>query len=355
MQRIRLLLLYMLLCTFACKVDYSNPESNQINRTAKNYVQIAEVLERNDPIPIHAIGRLGADQEVKLSFKIGGIIAQINAKEGDYVKEGKLLATIRTNEIDAQVLKAEHVVQKAERDLDRIQKMYNDSAATLENVQDLTTLVQVSKADLEVAQFNQKFAQINSPVSGRIIRRLAEPNELIAPGQPIFLLAASSGTTHIMKVALSDRDISRIDLKSKANVYFDAFPKEKFEAEVIAIAENSDPFTGTFEIELAVHANGKRLRNGLIGSVEVSPLNADPYLELPIDAVVEGDQKKLSIFIPVERDTVARAMEVEPFYITSTSVYIIKPKGENLTRVITAGAPYLADGDKIFVKDLFKK
>ena len=73
---------------------------------------------------------------------------------------------MRTNEIDAQVLKAERALQKAKRDLERVQKMYADSAATLENVQDLTTLVQVSEADVDVAKFNQTYAKIISPVSG---------------------------------------------------------------------------------------------------------------------------------------------------------------------------------------------
>ncbi|MFT5384907.1 MAG: multidrug efflux system membrane fusion protein [Saprospiraceae bacterium] len=345
-----LLSISVLLILSSCKVDYSAPDAGKMNEQTKNYVEIAKVIEQNDPIPIHAIGRLGSDQEVKLSFKIGGIISAINADEGDFVKAGKLLASIRTNEIDAQVLKAKRVLQKVERDLERIEKMYADSAATLENVQDLTTLSQVSKADLEIAEFNQKYARIISPVSGRIIRRLAEPNELVAPGQPIFLIATASGKTHVMKVALSDRDINRINPASKAKVYFDAFPDEYFDAQVSSIAENSDPVTGTFEVELAVDAKNKRLRNGFIGRVDLIPVSPGSYLTLPIDAVVEGDQKSLFIFIPTAADTIAKMISVQPFYITSSSVYVKRPESGNLTRVITSGAAYLVDGDRIFVR-----
>jgi membrane fusion protein, multidrug efflux system len=335
----------------SCKVDYIDPATSKMNEQAKNYVQISEVKEQNDPIPIHAIGRLGADQEVKLSFKIGGIISEIYADEGDYVKQGKLLASIRTTEIDAQVLKAQRALQKVERDLERIEKMYADSAATLENVQDLTTLSQVTKADLEIAEFNQKYARIISPVSGRIIRRLAEPNELVSPGQPIFLIATSGSNSYVLKVALSDRDINKINLDSRAKVYFDAFPEENFDAQVSTIAENSDPVTGTFEIELAVNANNKRLRNGFIGRVELMPISPGSYYTLPVDAIVEGDEKSLSVFIPAAADTIAKRVSVEPFYITSSFVYVKKPDNVNLTRVITSGAPYLVDGDRIYVKE----
>jgi RND family efflux transporter MFP subunit len=319
-----------------------------MTRRTKNFVKVAPVEERDTPIPIHAIGRLGSDQEVKLSFKIGGIIASMRGDEGDYVGAGQLLASLRTNEIDAQVLKAERALQKNERDLERIQKMYADSAATLENVQDLTTLVQVSEADLDIAKFNQTYAQIKSPVSGRILRRLAEPNELVGPGQPLYLIAASGGGTYVMKVALSDRDINRVDYQSKAKVYFDAFPNQEFNARVTTIAESADPVTGTFEVELQVEAGKARLRNGFIGRVEILPSNSGPYLELPMSAIVEGDEQELSVFIP-SFDSMAQMIKVEPFYITSEVVYVYKPKDLDLKQVITDGAPYLSDGDRIYI------
>lgn len=331
-----------------CKVDYSDPASKKVTRDNKNYVKVSEVKESNQPIPIHAIGRLGSDQELKLSFKIGGIIASMRGDEGDYVRAGQRLASLRTNEIDAQVLKAERALQKAKRDLERIEKMYADSAATLENVQDLTTLVQVSEADLDIAQFNQTYAQINSPVNGRILRRLAEPNELVGPGQPLFVIAAASGGTYVMKVALSDRDINRVNYQTKAKVHFDAFPKQIFNAKVITIAESADPVTGTFEVELQVEAGKARLRNGFIGTVELMPASEDTYLELPISAIVEGDEEELSVFIPMA-DSSARMIKVQPFHITSEMIYVYKPSDQQLQIVITDGAPYLSDGDRIHI------
>lgn len=332
-----------------CKVDYSNPEAEKLSRLTKNYVKVIDVKEQNTPVPIRAIGRLGSDKEVKLSFKIGGIIASMQVEEGAYVRKGQTLAKLRTNEIDAQVLKAERALQKAERDLERIQKMYADSAATLENVQDLTTLVQVSKADLDIATFNQNYAQIKSPVSGRVLRRLAEPNELVGPGQPLYVIAAAAGGTYVMKVSLSDRDITSVDYKSKAKVYFDAFPDQEFAARVTTIAENADPITGTFEVELSLNAGKSRLRNGFIGKVDLTPNISNSYLELPMAAIVEGDEKELSIFVPTP-DSSARMIKVRPFHITSDAVFVYKPDNFDLNEVITDGAPYLNDGDRIYIK-----
>lgn len=331
----------------SCKINY-NQQEEKAAVEQKNFVKLEMVATKTEPIPINAIGRLGSDKEVKLSFKIGGIISSIKKDEGDYVQKGQLLATMRTNEIDAQVLKAERAVQKAKRDLERIQKMFADSVATSENVDDLTTLLQVSEADLEVAKFNQQFAKIISPVSGRVIRRLSEPNELVSPGQPILMIASSAGNTYVMKVNLSDKDINRVKYGSSAKVFFDAFPDIIFNGKVNTIAESADPRTGTFEVELSVNAQKKRLRNGYIGQVEIQPLVNEPYLEVPIQSVVEGDEKLVTIFVPTQADTIAKEIKVEPFHITNNSIFIPKSTEEIIDKVITVGAPYLVDGDRIY-------
>lgn len=341
----------LLIFAFSCRVDHHQNESTAPTQQ-KNFVKIESVETKTEPIPIQAIGRLGSDTEVKLSFKIGGFISTLKPREGDYVRKGSLLGTMRTNEIDAQVLKAERAVQKASRDLERVKKMFADSVATSENIDDLTTLLQVSEADLEVAKFNQKFSKIISPVNGRVIRRLAEPNELVSPGQPVLMIASSQGSTYVMKVSLSDKDVNRVKMKSQAAVDFDAFPNEIFYGKISNIAESADPRTGTFEVEISIDAKNKRLRNGYIGQAKITPIASEPYLELPIQSIVEGDEKEVTIFVPTQADTIAMEIKVEPIHITNQSIFIKKPLEEKIEKVVTAGAAYLIDGDRIYVKRL---
>ena len=343
------ILIFTILLLFSCKVDHRKSEEVKPIEQ-KNFVKIESVESKTTPIPIQAIGRLGSDKEVKLSFKIGGIISSIRVDEGDLVRKGMLLATMRTNEIDAQVLKAERALDKVKRDLERTENMYKDSVATLENVQDLTTLLQVSEEDVKIAKFNQQYSKIIAPVTGRVIRRLSEPSELVGGGQPILMIAASGGSSYVMKVALSDKDINRVKYGSAAKIQFDAFPNKVFDGKVITVAENSDPMTGTFEVDININSGKTRLRNGYIGQVEINPFQNESYLQVPIQAVVEGDKKKVTIFIPTSEDTIAQEVLVEPFHITNDFIFIKKPKEIVVDKVVTVGAAYLVDGDRIYVK-----
>ncbi|MEM1123267.1 MAG: biotin/lipoyl-binding protein, partial [Bacteroidota bacterium] len=174
----------------SCKENYvTETEIKAAKGSNIPAVRVANVELTNAPIPIEASGTIGSKAEINLSFKIGGVIQNLYAKETQRVKKGQVLATLRTTEIDAQVMKAQQGVKKAERDLDRIKKMYADTAATLENVEDLTTRLNVAKSDLEIAQFNQQYAKIIAPVNGRVLKRFVENNELTGPGSPIFRIA----------------------------------------------------------------------------------------------------------------------------------------------------------------------
>jgi RND family efflux transporter MFP subunit len=341
-----ILLTIPFLLLLSCKDNVESLASVTSKIDKRALVEIEPIEQKSQVIPIFGIGRLGSNTEIKLSFKIGGIISKIRVKEGQKVRKGKVLATVRSDEIDAQVLKARQALDKAERDLERIKKMFAEEAATSENVDDLTTLVEVSKADLSIARFNQKYAKITSPVSGRIIKRMAEPNELVAPGQPLFLLASNEGKAFVMKVNLSDRDITRVKYGDKAIARFDAFPNETFEGEISLISESSDPRTGTFEVELTIKSNEKRLRNGYIGRVEIQPESDTPFLAIPMAALVEGDDEGVTIFVPSADGKTAKEVVVEPLQIHADFIAIKQPEVP-FSSVITSGAPYLIDGDSI--------
>src|SRR5690348_2046992 len=77
--------------------------------------------------PVTATGALGPKEEVPLSFKVGGVIAQMRVDEGQSVGAGDTLALLDLSEIDAAVVRARSAAEKAERDLTRAQRLYGDS------------------------------------------------------------------------------------------------------------------------------------------------------------------------------------------------------------------------------------
>ncbi|RQW06718.1 MAG: efflux RND transporter periplasmic adaptor subunit [Calditrichaeota bacterium] len=305
-------------------------------------VETAAVIIESTASPVRASGVLVSAQEVKLSFKIGGIIRQMEVEEGEDVKEGQLLAVLDQSEIQAGVQTAESAYQKALRDYKRVKNLFEDSVATLEQKQNAETALEVAEANRQIALHNLKHSSIFAPSAGKIMKQLAEKNELVNSGQPVFIFG-SVESDYRLRSGLTDRHIIRLRIGDSAAVTFAAYPGETFAAEVSQIAQAADPYTGTYEVELAVQSAGHNLMFGFVGDLLIFPSIHTEVFRIPAESLVEADGDRGTVYSVDLTDSTAQKIRVEIADILKN--YIIVRSGlENIERVITSGSPYLFDG-----------
>src|SRR6187455_203978 len=134
--------------------------------------------------PIDTSGIVTTKHEMRLSFKLGGLVRRIYVQEGDVVKKGQRLAEIELTEVGAQVEQARQMAEKAARDLKRGENLYADQVISLEQLQDLRTQAAMAEASFKSAQFNMGYSVITAPGDGVVLRKLVEERELVGPGTP---------------------------------------------------------------------------------------------------------------------------------------------------------------------------
>lgn len=300
-------------------------------------------ISQNEPISVS--GMLASDSEVKLAFKTGGLIKKIYVKEGQFVKTGQLLAELDLEEINAQVNQANVGLTKAKRDLERVQRLYADSAATLQQLQDVTSAYEAASEGIKVASFNQKLSKIYAPSSGKILRKIAEQGELITPFAPAFIMGSGGAATKL-KVGVSDKDVVRIHQGFPATVYIDAYPNATFKATVTQIAQTVNPTTGTFDIELNVQPNGKNLISGFVAKAEINPPSAISTLAVPIESIVEADGSEGFVYLYNATNQTVIKRKITLGSIVGSKIAVVN----GLTaadEVVVLGANFLTDGEKV--------
>lgn len=310
-------------------------------------VEVQPVSRKLLSEPIIASGVLASKSEMKLAFKTGGMIRRVHVQEGQFVKEGQLLAELDLSEIDAQVRQAKLGLEKSERDLERVKKLYADDAATLTNVQDATTGFDVAKQSVQVAEFNQKLSRIYAPTSGRILRKISEQGELITPFAPAFILGTGE-SAYIVNVGLADRDVVKVKTGDVATVYLDAYPNESFQARITQIAQTVNPATGTFEAELQIQPNGRKLISGFVAKAEISTGKGASTLAVPIEALVEADKNTAFVYVYNASNQTVSKVPVNIGNIFGNNVSIISGINEG-TQIVTKGANFLSDKSKVKV------
>ncbi|MGE0580819.1 MAG: efflux RND transporter periplasmic adaptor subunit [Steroidobacteraceae bacterium] len=292
-------------------------------------------------------GVVAAKDEMRLSFKVGGIVRQIHVQEGQRVRRGERLAGIELAEVDAQLEQAAQLAAKAQRDLERGERLYDDQVISLEQLQDLRTQAAVAQAQARGVQFNRSHAVIVAPYDGVVLRRLVEEREFVPAGQTV-LVVSGADRGYVVRTALADREIVRVRIGDAAEIHMDAFPGRVLGGKVSEVSHAAESASGLFPLEVRFDATTLPLASGLVAKLSISPAAAGAanLAYVPLAAIVEGDGARASVF--VVRDGHAVRRDVKVAFIAADGVALADGVSIGET-VVTDGALYLANGDPIAI------
>lgn len=297
---------------------------------------------------IHASGQFTTNDETILSFKTGGVVSRILVSEGDQVKKGQLLATLDLTEISAMADQTRIGFEKATRDFNRAEKLYNDSVVTLEQLQNAKTAMEIARQQLATARFNLSYSEIRAAQPGVILMKLAREGQIAGPGTPVLQVSSKGQADWILRAALSDREWARTGLNDKAFVYIEALNSQHLEGLVTARSETADPVTGAFTVDIqVVNSRTLDIASGMFGKAEIFLSRKQRAWRIPYEALLDGNGRQGFVFVTNDGKM---AMKV-PVTIASVerNDVLISEGLEGYKSVITSGSAYLTDRSGIRV------
>lgn len=340
------------LCVSILAACSSKPNAvNQIN-TDTIPVKVLVLRKENSKATIAVSGQFTTDDEVMLSFKIGGIISGLFVKEGDAVKRGQLLATLNPTEINAQVQQAQLSVEKAKRDYQRTQNLYKDSVATLEQLQNGKTALQQAQQQLSMASFNRQYAEIHAPKDGYILKKMANAGQQIAPGTAILQTNGAESGKWMLRVGLSDNEWLVLKLKDEATIETTALPGQVLKGMVSRKAEGVDAATGTFTVDITLTGQKPRaIAAGMFGKATITPKQDERTAtnwQIPYEALLDGDGSSGYVFITND-NKIAHKVKVTIAGIDKNTVTVTEGLSQ-ATAIIVSGSAYLTDNSNITIQ-----
>jgi RND family efflux transporter MFP subunit len=309
-------------------------------------VRVINLEKKQVQSSVQASGQFTTDDETNLSFKTGGVINKIYAKEGDAIREGQLLATLNLTEIDAQVSQARLGFEKAVRDYERVTNLYRDSVVTLEQFQNAKTGLDVATQQYEAAKFNRSYSEIRALSSGFVLRKMASEGQVIQPGTAVFQTNGAGKGKWMLKTSVSDREWSMLSINDKAIIFTDAEPGKSFPAIVSRKSEGTDPFTGSFTIELKLTGTQPAsIATGMFGKAVITPSHSILAWSIPYDALLDGDAKSGYVFVTDDLKS-ARKAKVTVAGIDHEHV-LVSGGLENAKALVISGSAYLRHNSPI--------
>lgn len=325
--------------------------------------QEKETTPKQDIIPVKTIslssdtvnqqftasGQFTTDDETVLSFKTGGIIQRVYVKEGDRISRGQLLATLNLTEVNTVVAQAKLGLQKAERDYERANNLYRDSVATLEQMQNAKTALELARQQYAGAGFNQQYSEIRASTNGFVLRKFANDGQVVAPGTPVLQVNGATSAKWSLRAGVSDRQWASLKVGDRATVTSDVAPGRSFAARVSKKTEGVDMQSGTFLVYVELEEAPKDiLASGLFGKATIYPKQQQTAWSIPFDALLDGDAREAYVFVTSDGKT-ARKVKVEVSRVDKNAVWIASGL-ENAGDLIISGSAYLNDGSLIQVQ-----
>jgi len=318
-------------------------------------VRLAAASPATDGTTLSVSGTVRLKRETALAFNTNGRIASILVREGDKVGKGQILARLDPTGLDASQSSARAESVRAIADYRRLQDLFDKGWVTAQRLDTARATAAAAEARVRQTGFDVGLSVIRAPAAGLVLRRPAEPGQIVNPGATVLIVGeANSG--HVLRVPLADGDLGRIALGQVAMVSLPALGPAPMAARVSEIGARGEDGSGTFRVELALPP-APGLRSGMIGKAVLrlpGPAAAGSAVTVPATAVFSARADEGFVYLHDAAKGRVRLRQVVLGAVDDNAVTVTGGLAPG-DIVVTSGPDRLRDGSKVTVAQPVQK
>ncbi|MDR1171640.1 MAG: efflux RND transporter periplasmic adaptor subunit [Bacteroidales bacterium] len=306
---------------------------------SKVLVKVLSVTEQPVEQLIELTGTVQANKSNDIATTVPGRIDDIMVEVGDRVRKGQALVQMdRTN-----LLQTRLQLQNSEKELGRVEELNKSGSATQQQLDQLTTQVEVTR---EVLRNLEENTTLLSPIDGIVTARNFDPKNIYA-GAPAILNVMQISPVKIL-VNISETYFPEVKQGMVVKIRLDVFPDRVFEGKISLIHPTIDQGTRTFVAEISIPNNDMTIRPGMFARVELN-FGTMNHVVVPDMAVIKqmGTNNK---FVFVVENGVAYQKKVE-LGRRDNDAYELLSGVPNGASVVVAGQTKLMDGTPVAIQE----
>ena len=255
------------------------------------------------PAPIEArvralTGVVEPFARVVVAAETGARIRERHVERGDRVEADALLysldgsrAQIEYQRAQASVAARGEDLAQAERERERSATLHAREGISAAAHERTSHVAESAAAAEELARISKRAAsrslrdaRIRAPFAGIVAEFHVEVGDFVGPGTPTVTLVDLSRVR--LRVGLTPTQLELVEVGARVPVRFADLGGLELEAELRSVSPLVDPRTGTYAAELWLDNPGERLRQGMLGRVELDLASAPGSITIPRSAVV---------------------------------------------------------------------
>jgi membrane fusion protein (multidrug efflux system) len=310
-------------------------------------VEVAAVSEGSVSAYTSSTANLVAENEVKVLSEVEGRVLTLRVEEGDWVKNGQVLATLVRDDQAIAFKKAQLQETNARAAFDRATELVERELISREEFDKLSIDYEIAQQELAEAEWALKKTTIIAPFSGRITARMTQLGQHVRPGDELFQVTDFDPL--VARIYLPERDVLGLVEGQDVQIRLDAATEVYFAGRIRQISPVVDTSTGTVKVTVEATEPPEQVRPGSFVTVNIVRVTHSDALLLPREAVLRELQKA---HVYVAEDDVAEKRAVTLGLEEGELIEVLSGVAAG-DRVIVTGQGGLKDGSavKILIAD----
>ena len=293
------------------------------------------------------VAQIQSLQNIEIRAKVKGFIETINVDEGQVVKKGQLLFTIRPREYEAELAKAQAQVKTAELEMQNVKTLADKGIVSKNELALSVAKLNEVKAESAMAELYVSYTKITAPFDGIIDRIKFKAGSLIDEGSLLTTLSNNKEVYAYFNVTEQEY----LDFKTQASSKSKMAAKlllannqpHKYKGAIETIEGEFDNNTGTIAFRAKFPNPELLLKHGETGKVQLT-VDLKNALIIPQKATFEV-QDKMYVFV-VDQNNIVKTRGIVIKQKIS-NIYIIESGIQPTDKILLEGIQSVKEDEKI--------
>jgi membrane fusion protein, multidrug efflux system len=289
-------------------------------------------------------GSLDAENNVFVSPKMGGALTNVSVKEGDYVKQGQVIAKIDNSVLQTSMQEIQVQLETAKTLFERQKALWDQKIGT--EVQFIQAKTGVEALEKRMATIRSQDAMnlVTSPISGYVDEVRQKSGEMAMPGLGILRVVNLNNLKVVAKVP--DAYAGTVKKGDMVTVKFPDLENKEVTAKLTFVSQTVNPVTRTFLVE-AIIPNSGNLKPNLNAVVTINDQSKGSAVVIEQNLIQRTEEGDL-VYVAVQEGSkkIARSRKVKTGLSYNGQVEIIEGLSAG-DLLITTGYQELVDGQAV--------
>ena len=272
-------------------------------------VAVVPALKQDVPYYLSGLGSVTPFNTVTVKSRVDGQLLKVNFKEGQFVREGDLLAQIdprpyqvALEQMEGQLARDQAQLNNARVDFGRYDELHKEGVIAQQQVDtqkatvgQLEGAIRADQAQIDNEKLQLEYCQIKAPLSGRVGLRLVDQGNMIRAADPNGLVVITQVQPIATLFTLPEDSLQEvIQHMKRGDLGVEAYSRDDqtklATGKLVTIDNQIDPTTGTVRLKAVFDNHDLSLWPNQFVNIRLELAVRKDAIVIPLAAIQRGTQ-----------------------------------------------------------------